>query len=172
MHDKMDLVIKSVPLKKNNLIQKMTRKNRIFFLLLAFIIEQPWNKNIIWKSFKKRLVMQPLRNPPFCGSTSKRGRCCSKIPIEMDKQTFFFKVRESEIRKFSGSFHYRKSANVLCMQVRKFLRHASPQTANPKILIINSQIANPLISTNTTQLCLKRVLNVVFLHVFFIMYKF
>ena len=52
---------------------------------------------------------------------------------------FFFKVRQSEIRKFLGSFPYRKSAY--------YPRCASPQIANPQIFMNNPQIGMSQIYT-------------------------
>jgi hypothetical protein len=58
---------------------------------------------------------------------------------------------------------------IALSQIRKFLRYASQQIANPQIFIINPQIATPQIS-KTIQLCLKTVLKVVFYMIF--MYTF
>ncbi len=52
---------------------------------------------------------------------------------------------------------------ILLSQIHKFLRYASMHIANSQTFMINRQIANPQISTNTTQLCLKAVFKVVFL---------
>jgi hypothetical protein len=54
---------------------------------------------------------------------------------EEGKQTFY-KVRKSQIRKFLGSFRYRKSANFLGVL-----------SANWQIVMINPQIENPQVST-------------------------
>ncbi len=56
-----------------------------------------------------------------------------------------------KVRKFLGSIRYRKSPYFLGVPIRKFLW-----------LILKS----PIFTRNTAQLCLKRVLNVVFINVF------
>jgi hypothetical protein len=63
---------------------------------------------------------------------------------EVGKQTFY-KVRKSQIRKFLGSFRYHKPANFFGVQsaIRKFLQ-------------------------NTSQICLKTILNVFFVKVFYV----
>jgi hypothetical protein len=54
-----------------------------------------------------------------------------------EQSNLFLRIRKSQIRKFLGSFRYRKSANFLGVPI-----------ANPQIIImINPQIANSQIST-------------------------
>ncbi len=65
----------------------------------------------------------------------------------MGKQTFFYKVRKS--------------------QIRKFLRYARPQIANPKILLIIRKLQIRKFLQNIAQLCLKTVLKVVFLMIIY-----
>ncbi len=51
---------------------------------------------------------------------------------------------------------------ILLLQIRKYLRYASPQIANLQIFMNNPEIANPLIQNNAL-LCLAKFLKVVFL---------
>ncbi len=87
----------------------------------------------------------------------KANRACWNIyilfpfsTVQIVRTKLCFLVRKSQIRKFLGSFRYRKSAKKLCVpvrksQIRKFLR-----------LIRKSKIRKFL--QNTSQLCLKTVL--------------
>jgi len=70
----------------------------------------------------------------------------------------FFKFRKSQIRNSLGL--------IPLSQIRKFLRSASPQIANPQIFMINTQIANPQIFTKYCSL--KIFLKVVFLNIFYV----
>jgi hypothetical protein len=72
----------------------------------------------------------------------------------MGKQTYQ-KFRKSQIRKFLGSFRYRKSANIVGLPVRKFY-YLSANRKSAKFL------------QNTAQLRLKAVLKVVFVNVFYV----
>jgi hypothetical protein len=58
-------------------------------------------------------------------------------------------------------FYFQVLVSISLSQIRKLLRCASPQIANPKFFIINPQVANP---QNTAQFCLKPVLKVVFVN--------
>ncbi len=79
---------------------------------------------------------------------------CTVLILEVGKQTFV-KVRKLQIRKFLGSFRYRKSATVL----------------GSKATNVHDYSANPQFPTNTAQRCLEIVWKVVFVEHFFILYK-
>ncbi len=77
---------------------------------------------------------------------------------EMGKQSFIW-VRKSQILKVLGSFRYHKSANSLGVPFYKLAKKTKIFTFNLK-----SRMQNYL--HNTTQLCLKMVLKVVYLGCF------
>jgi hypothetical protein len=75
------------------------------------------------------------------------------------KETFFSK---SANPKYANYWAHSAIA------IRKSLRCASPQIANPQIFMINPQFTNPQISTKYSTTCLRKVLKVVFIF----LYKF
>ena len=75
---------------------------------------------------------------------------------EVGKQTFY-KVRKSQIRKFLGSFRYRKSANFLGVL-----------SANWQIVMINPKLKIRKFLQNTAQICLKTIMTVLFVKVFYV----
>jgi hypothetical protein len=90
-----------------------------------------------------------------CTSTYVR-RCACTLYIR-GWQANFYKSLQIENLQILGL--------ILLSQIRKFLRCASPQIANPRIFMINPQIRKFL--QNYALLCLKTVLAVVFFNEFY-----
>jgi len=79
--------------------------------------------------------------------TSKKVSLCrqalknaSMFLLEVDKQRIFLSPQVANSQNSSAHF-------FPLLQIRKFIRCASPQIANPKIFMISPQTANPQIST-------------------------
>ncbi len=81
---------------KKAIIQKITKKHYIFVLLSSFIIEQLWNKIIVFydtfvELFQHCFVIQLLQNSPLCNSTLNIPRTLAK-KFPRDRKMSFLMV--------------------------------------------------------------------------------